>query len=229
MPLGPPPSPARLSGLPSRAVPAVLYRVYRRVRSSPWRFASIDAGTPRGGGGRFDLPTPDGACSTATSVAAATLEAFQEHARGLLPDSELRGRQLATIRCSGTAPRAARLTAARAASVGVTQALWADNDRTLTQRWAVALRRAGWLALFTGIQHDPTGRGRAVTLFDSTGEHLPYDDPGWTAEVVELADHTGVHATLARHGFEVVSSDPKLEVIDLDTYLSDSPARRPRR
>src|SRR5205807_2125629 len=68
------------------------------------------------------------------------------------------------------APLAAQLTSPRARSLGVTQALWAGQDRPLTQRWAVALRRAGWLALWHGTQHDPTSTARSITLFDTAGE-----------------------------------------------------------
>lgn len=86
---------------------------------------------------------------------------------------------------------------------GVHAALWADHDRTKTQWWADQLRRAGHRALFHGIQHDPTGQLRAVTLFDKAGEHPPYDDAaGWRASRHALHTDTGMQGArpLRDHG-----------------------------
>lgn len=57
--------------------------MFQRRFGQPWWFASVD---PDDGAacGRFDLPSPDGACYLATSKAAAVLEAFSEFSRGLL-------------------------------------------------------------------------------------------------------------------------------------------------
>jgi hypothetical protein len=161
-----------------------------------------------------------------TSVAAAVLERFQEHSRGLLPDTELTARQRAVISVPPSAPGAVALTAAAARGVGVTAALWAGADRSLTQRWAAALRRAGFLAASHGIQHDPTGRRRAVTLFDTAGEHLPYDDPAWSYELVDLAGDPVTTEVLERHGFTVTRSDPELTVVPLDEVLGTRRSRR---
>lgn len=82
----------------------------------------------------------------------------------------------------------------------------------LTQRRARALRRAGWRALWTGTQHDSTGRSRTVTLFDEAGEHLPYEESAWRHEVRPLAGDREVIDGLARYGIVVLTDfDPPFE------------------
>lgn len=217
MPLGPPPAPARLRDFPGwPAAGRRLHRIFRRERSGPWWFASLDPEAPAQRQGRFDLPAPDGTCYLGCSAVAAVLEAFQEH-DGLLPDVELRHRLRAEVVAPPSAPDLADLAAPRARGWGVTAAVWSGGDRPVTQAWAEALRRAGWLGTHQGVQHDPAGRQRAVALFDRAGQHPPYDDPeGWTVEVFELADDGALSAELAAYGIEVIRSDPQLPVVDLD-------------
>ncbi|MGH9068477.1 MAG: hypothetical protein ACRD0J_13465 [Acidimicrobiales bacterium] len=208
MPLSEPPPPAGLAGLAGQTLAGrVLHRVFRAGRRSPWWFASV-GDAPRAAG-RFDLPAPDGSCYLATDPVAATLEALQDYGRGVLPVAELRTRRRAVVTAPLGAPRAARLVSARARGLGVTQALWAGADRALTHHWARALRRAGWLALWTGTQHDPTGRARGVTLFDETGEHPPYGDHGWQWHALPLADDRQVVDGFGRYGIRVLADfDP---------------------
>jgi RES domain len=215
VPLTEPPAPSALARLAAMTTAGrSLHRVFRADRPSPWWFASAPADPLQGG--RFDLPDPDGACYLATSAAGAALEAFQDFGRGVLPVSELRARARAEVIAPAHSPRAAQMTAARARAVGVTQALWAGSDRALTQRWAVALRRAGWLALWHGTQHDPTGQARCVTLFDTAGDHPPYDDAdGWDPIVTALDRDRPTLDTLARHGIRVIP-DPDPAIIPLD-------------
>ncbi|MGQ0625726.1 MAG: hypothetical protein ACT4PP_13905 [Sporichthyaceae bacterium] len=203
MALREPPSAAVLRRLPAeRLAGRVLHRIYSARRDSPWWFATQPA-QPQDGG-RFDLPAPHGSCYLAGGVAAATVEALQDLlGRGLLQRRVLERLSRAQIDAPSTAPRAARLTTAAAGAVGVTAALWAGPDRALTQRWAAALHRA-WDAIYTGVQHDPTGRGRAVTLFDDAGEHPPYGDAAWRWVRHPVADDPLVLATLARYGTSVV-------------------------
>lgn len=221
MPLVEPPPVAELAHLPGKTiVGSRLHRVYRRRRGRPWWFASIpvDADVQmRMAAGRFDLPEPDGACYLASSPLGSVLEAFAGFGRGLLPDEELRNRLRAQVIVPEGARPAAWLTSGRVRGRGVTQALWAGPDRPLTQMWAAALRRAGWAALFHGLQHDPTGRLRGVTLFDAAGAHPPLDDDqGWGHTDHGLHDDAAVIAGLARYGIDVIRSDPDLPVVDLD-------------
>lgn len=211
----PPPGPAHLVDLPARRLAGrTLWRVFQRHRGQPWYFASVRPHAPSTSG-RFDLPAPPSACHLATTKTAAVLEALQDYGSGLLPDSALRRRAAARTDAPSTAPRAAHLTAAATRGVGVTAALWAGADRVCTQAWTYQLHRAGWLATYHGISHDPAGRLRAVTLFDGTGAHVPYDDPAWDGEHERL-DDAGVRAGLARYGITVTRSDPELPLVDLD-------------
>lgn len=216
MALTEPPSPQRLRGLPRwRLAGRRLWRVYRAEHDTPWWFASLE-GTPQECG-RFDLPAPDGACYLARSKLAATLEALQGFGRGLVPTSELAARRAADVTAPADAAPAAWLTVARALSVGVTAALWAGGDRPLTQRWAAALRRAGWAALYHGIQHDPGGQQRAVTLFDRAGAHPPLDDAeGWPWRTERLDDDPALARGSARYGITVERGDVELPLVDPD-------------
>ena len=215
MPLLSPPPVPHLTRLPRHPLAgARLHRVYRRGRSSPWWFASAPADPAAGG--RFDLPAPLGACYLASSVAASVLEALQGFGRGLLPDVELRSRVRAEVVAPASAPAAAQLTSARARGLGVTAALWAGLDRALTQCWALQLHRAGWRALWTGIQHDPTGALRAVTLFDLAGEHPPYGaDADWTHSEHALHGDPVVSSALRRYGITITGSNPRLPLVPL--------------
>ena len=199
----PPPagrSPAA-SGLPSRPFLAVVVR--QRARRS-------------GGGGPVRPPAPLGACYLASSVAASVLEALQGFGRGLLPDVELRNRVRAEVVAPASAPAAAQLTSARALGIGLTAALWAGLDRPLTQRWALQLHRAGWRALWTGIQHDPTGALRAVTLFDLAGEHRSLRcGHRLAARRARPAGRPGGHLGLAPLRHHDHGSNPLLPVVPL--------------
>ncbi len=218
MPLLEPPPVASLGALPTRGLAAtVLHRVFLTRRESPWWFSGVPAGADPDGFGRFDLPHPEGACYLATTPVAAVLETFQHLVGGLLPDDELRRRSHLTVTAPPGSPRAANLTAARARAAGVTYELFSSGDRALSQRWAVRLRRAGFRALVQGVRHDPTGRLRAVTLFDTAGDHPPYDDAeGWVGERTPLHHDAALRSALSRYGIRVTRSDPQLPVVPLE-------------
>lgn len=228
MPLGPPPVPAGLTRLPRVSLRGrTLHRVFVARRSTPWWFASLPAQVvdPETHG-RFDLPVPLGACYLALTPVAAVLETFV-HVTGRLPDVELRARRRAEVVAPDSAPPAANVAAPSSRAAGVTAALWAGGDRALTQAWALALHRAGWRAVHGGISHDPAGRLRAVTLFDATGEHPPYDSPSeWPVQLRTLHDDEVLHRQLRRYGIEVVRSDVQLPVVPLeDSGLIPAPTR----
>ncbi len=220
----PPPGPAALGGLPRlRLGGRTLWRIYHRRHTQPWFFGSTVPDDAQSSG-RFDLPAPFGTCYLATSKIAAVLEALQDFGAGLLPDTALRRRVAARVEGPKTAPAAVRLTAAVAHGVGVTAALWAGEDRTCTQAWAVNLHRAGWRAAYHGVSHDPGGRLRAVTLFDCAGAHRPYDDASWQWDLESL-EEPEITAALARYGIRVTRSDPELPFVALaDSRLTDDPS-----
>lgn len=209
MPLAEPPvASGSLNNVPAESLAgAVVHRVWRRsnpegvARPDPWWFASAPGNADRGG--RFDLSTPMGTCYLATRPVGAVLEALQAHLLAL-PLDELRSRRLARIVAPGDAPSAARLTAAALAGRhGVTAALWAGGDRGMTQRWATAFRRDGWWALYSGLQHDPSGRLRGFALFDHAGAHPPSMGRRWTVEGFDPSEDTELHRDLASFGIEV--------------------------
>lgn len=209
MPLREPPEAAgSLGTIPAEPIRGrLLHRVWRlragdgTLRPDPWWFASA----PRhpADGGRFDLPAPMGTCYTAIQPVGAVLEALQMHLTNL-PRAELALRRRAEIFAPDDAPRAAKLTTRRVAGVhGVTAALWAGSDRALSQRWATALRRDGWWAVYGGIAHDPSGRLRGVALFDHSGAHPPTIGGPWSHRTTTLDDDQRLLASLARYGVTV--------------------------
>lgn len=204
----PPRAAGSLAAIPAESIRGrLLHRVWRlraadrTLRPDPWWFASA----PRdpANGGRFDLPAPMGTCHTATRPVGAVLEAMQMHLTNL-PRAELALRRRAEILAPDDAPRAAKLTAQTVVGAhGITAALWAGSDRALDQRWAAALRRDGWWAVYGGIAHDPSGRLRGVALFDHSGAHPPTMGGPWTYRTTTLDDDQQLLASLARYGVTV--------------------------
>ena len=209
MPLPQPPDRAgSLAGLPRQNLCGrSLYRVWRARspdgsrREHPWWFASAELEAV--GGGRFDLPAPMGTCYFATRPEAAVLEALQMRLTNL-PGAELSIRRLATCIVPASTPDAAMLTARRVAGEwGITAELWAGRDRSLTRRWAQAIRRDGWWALYAGLSHDPSGRLRAVALFDHQGAHPPSHGGQWIWQEARLDRNDELLRALKRYGVEV--------------------------
>ncbi|MDT8408043.1 MAG: RES family NAD+ phosphorylase [Wenzhouxiangellaceae bacterium] len=209
MPLPEPPARAdALADLPGQPLRRrTLYRVWRRqlpdgtTRESPWWFSSLTE--PPTFSGRFDLAAPMGTCYLASRPEAAVLEALQMHLRNL-PAEELRVRRIAHIRSPENAPRAAMLTAESVVGdFGITPAIWAGNDRRLSQRWAAAIRRDGWWAVYAGIAHDPRGQLRAVALFDQAGDHAPTHGKTWHWRGHPIESDHALQQALMRYGVQV--------------------------
>jgi hypothetical protein len=218
MPLGEPPARHRLWQLPAiRLGGRTLWRCHRAgsalpARRAMWWFASS---APGPSGGRFDLPPPHGSCYTATSLTGAVVEAFQEHWGGgsVMPATALASRVVSSATVPGAAAPAANLSQRRCLAAGVTAALWADRDRTMTKRWAVELHGAGHQAIHHGVQHDPGGRLRGVTLFDAAGAHDPWG-LAWP-EPASISGHDRrVVAVLAARGVHVTGHRPTLPIIE---------------
>lgn len=207
----PPPGAGSLDRLPARPLQSkTLYRVWRNLladgteRTSPWWFSSLT--NPNEACGRFDLAPPMGTCYMATRPEAALLEALQMHLTNL-PAEELQVRRIARIGAPENAPRAAMLTAESVAGdFGITPGIWADRDRRLTQRWAAAIRRDGWWAIYAGVAQDPRGQLRAVALFDQQGHHPPSHGGRWHYRSSPIADDAALERALARYGVVVRES-----------------------
>lgn len=227
MPLGPPPSPATLARLPSvRLRGRIAHRVFRADRTGAWWFSSVVDGDDPESRGRFDLPAPLGSCYLALSAVGAVLEVFQHFGAGLLPAVELEVRRRVEVVIPASAPAAANLSAQRARGLGATASLWAGGTRALTQAWAAGLHRAGWRAAHHGVAHDPAGRLRAITLFDTAGQHPPYDDAaGWSGQVHTMHDDQRLASRLRRYGIEVGRSDVQLPLVRLDDLPGGIPKR----
>jgi hypothetical protein len=137
-----------------------IYRLHRRTRR-PWYFSTS-------GTGRFDLPEPDGTCYAALDPAVAFVEVF--YGFRIVSTEELVDVVVSTMEVE--APSALRLadcTNPRAAAYGVTSEINTTVDYALTQRWAAALREAGFDGVRYWARHDP-GRGPAVALFGPAGQ-----------------------------------------------------------
>lgn len=209
MPLsGPPAGAGALAGIPKHPLRRrYLYRIWRRdlpgggTRTSPWWFAS--AAVETSAGGRFDLPAPMGTCYFGTRSETALLEALQMRLTNL-PRDELEIRRIARINAPADAPDAAMLTARSAAGeLGITAELWAGRDRILSQRWAAAIRRDGWWALYAGASHDPSGRLRSVALFDHAGSHPPSHVGRWLWSERRIDNDEQLVRALHRYGVAV--------------------------
>lgn len=206
--LGPPDAAGSLAALPAEPLRGrILHRVWRirapdgTTSAEPWRFASSTQDSP--GGGRFDLPAPMGTCYMATGSVGAVLEALQMSLTNL-PRAELAARRRAEIVPPHDTPPAAKLTAQKVAGThGVTAALWAWEDRALTRRWAAALRRDGWWALYSGVAHDPSGRLRGIALFDHAGAHPPTVGGPWTYALATIHNDEQLITSLSRYGVTV--------------------------
>lgn len=199
-----------LRNLPARRLAGVTLHRVHSTRRGMWWFSSVDPASP-GTGGRFDLHHPNGSCYLATTAATAALEALQDFLGGLVPASALRARSISSVAVPPGAPTAANLTAQASAGAGVSVALWADGDRMLTQQWAEELHGAGWQALYHGASHEPTGRGRSVTLFDRSGAHDAWGGRWGTPRVESLLSDATVRV-LARHGVSVSGLRPYLQM-----------------
>ncbi len=158
--LGEPPDPEDLKRFPSSGLtPAKpIYRLHRATRQH-WYFSTS-------GTGRFDLPGPEGTCYAALDPAVAFVEVF--YGFGIVPVEELVDVVVSTIKVPRTM-RLADCTSPRAVAYGLTSEINTTIDYALTQRWAAALRTAGFDGTRYWARHDP-GRGPAVALFGPAGQ-----------------------------------------------------------
>jgi hypothetical protein len=166
VPLEEPPS--DLSGFPAVFIDegVVLARIHRTGRE-PVYFSA-------GGGGRFDIE-PEGTLYLARTEEGAFLEVFRSR---LVPSEEVAARKLASIRLREKW-RLADLTSPACRGFGVTAAVHATPDSALCQRWATALRAAGFDGILDRLSHDPSGEAIGIALFgpvDETVARLTVED-----------------------------------------------------
>lgn len=164
-PLGPPPTSDQLRDFPSYALSETLPLVrIHLARRHPWYFSSHLTG-------RFDLPAPNGTCYLAESPLGAYVEVFQRWIvdRIPIPRSEVDVRHASTL----FVPRDITLadcTHSRALEFGVTGAIHAATNRTLTQAWAAALNAAGFEGIRYLVSTAPTMQLVGFALFHTSGE-----------------------------------------------------------
>ncbi len=154
--LGEPPDPEDLKRFPStRVMPAKpIYRLHRATRQ-PWYFSSS-------GAGRFDLPEPDGTCYAALDPAVAFIEVF--YGFKIVPVEELVDVVVSRMKVPRTM-RLADCTSPRAFAHGITSELNTTVDYALTQRWAAALRTAGFGGVRYWARHDPRSKSGGRPLW----------------------------------------------------------------
>lgn len=162
----PPAETAALGVVPGAALPLRLHRLSHWP--APWWFAS--AGRDDRGGGRFDLPLPQGTCYLADDLEGALLETLLRKPRRIVPSQQLD--RLLHVRVAVVkSPPTADLTAPVLTGVGINAEISTTLDYAKPRAWALALRGAGWGALRYALRGDSALRQRGVALFGSAGLH----------------------------------------------------------
>ena len=193
----PPASPAALASFPRRTLRAGahLFRMHRRERPPFW-FASA----PPRGGGRYDLPTPHGACYLAAQPEAAFLETLARRPVRIVATEHVEKYRMA----DAPLPRdleAANLPVSRARAFGLTAEVYTTPNYARTRAWARAFHAAGLKAILAIPRHDVSARLRTVTLLDAAGEHPPF---GWRWTVTSTPVPGALLERLAAWGISVV-------------------------
>ncbi len=175
--------PADLKGFPYRTltIAHTLARIHRRAHG-PWFYSAE-------GSGRFDLTDGSGlgTCYLAERPLGAFVEVFQDTV--LVDEADVLRRKLSLL----SVPREVKLancTSGRARRFGVTGGLHSTQDYDLTQRWAVALKDAGFGGVRYLVSHDPAQQLVAVALFGPAGEqtHPVGESRDIDAKLIGLAE-----------------------------------------
>lgn len=161
---------ASLAGFPrTRRLAAELHRLSERPAS--WWFAALS----KTGGGRFDLPAPQGTCYLADDLETALGEKLLRRPKKIVPAQRLRElfhARVAVIR----PPLLADLTSEKASGWGINAEIHASVDYDKPRAWAARLRAAGARGLRFAARSDPALAGRAVALFGTAGLHARAPD-----------------------------------------------------
>jgi hypothetical protein len=94
--------------------------------------------------------------------------------------------------------RLADLLSQRSYRYGITAAISTQPDYALPQRWAKALRGAGFEGLVGSCSHDPASVALNVAVFGREG--APGSQPGWTTASGRIEHDTALLAELASFG-----------------------------
>lgn len=162
--LGWPPDSARLATFPTtRRIPRSLHRVSEFVGT--WWFSSLPDG-----GGRFDLPRPEGTCYLADDLDTALGEKLLRRPKRIVPAERLR--ELLHSQVELVQPLVvANLTSTRATAHGVNAEIHTSLDYAKPRAWAAAIRNAGARGLRYAARSDPSLESRCVAVFGSAGLH----------------------------------------------------------
>lgn len=195
--------PQDLTGFPEHRTRArtVLYRAHHASRGS-WWFSS--------GGGRFDLPPPQGTCYLASTAAAAVRERLGPvlSARQLVPATVLDGvvvsRLVVGVPGQQRDLRWANLRVAAAARFGVTRELESMTPYDVPVRWARAFAAAGLDGVRYGPRFSP-GSASAHALFGAGGEDLGRSPDPEPVAAAEIAGVPGVVELPRRREVKIVA------------------------
>lgn len=159
-----------LGQFPSAARVPELHRL--SVHRTPWYYHSSDPGDA--GGGRFDLPRPNGTCHTGETLDAALVEKLLRipaRVPRLVSSAELVKLRHTIAISTGSGPATADATSPTASGFGINAELAAGLDYGTPRRWAAALHGAGWRAVRHRLRNDPSGSAAGRALFGATGPH----------------------------------------------------------
>lgn len=159
-----PPEDARLANFPTtRRVPRNLHRVSEHIGT--WWFSSRPDG-----GGRFDLPQPEGTCYLADDLDTALGEKLLRRPKKVVPAERLS--ELLHSRVTLVKPLVvANLTSTRATAYGVNAEIHTTLDYDKPRAWAESLRRHGARGLRYAARSNPSLEARCVALFGGDGLH----------------------------------------------------------
>lgn len=147
----------------------------RWFRHHTWRPDAPDGGAWwfSSGGGRFDLPEPDGTCYLASTAAAAVMELTgPSYARnGWVPADLLDGRVVSALRLPASV-RAADCADERARRWRVTNELTSTSSYDVSQAWARVFHRDGFGGVLAALRFSP-GEDRGLAVFGSAGAPDP--------------------------------------------------------
>jgi len=149
--------PGDLTGFPATRSPQRLHRVCRAEKGTWWFSSDMS--------GRFDLRPPEGTCYFATDDYGAIREASR---LGPVTPAWVSMREIRVV----PGPPRARLAATTreaAARFGITNELATMIPYSLPQRWAAALRAAGFDGMRHVPRHDSRARPGGVSLFGRAG------------------------------------------------------------